>query len=299
MGSCFSDHIGNRLIQNKFDTITNPLGIIYNPYSIFSNLRHLINQDFDFDNTIENEGILYHWDTHSDISATESGALSKLLHDTIKTSTSKLSQAKWLIITLGTSYVYEWRERNIIVANCHKVPQKQFDKRSLTVDEIKQDYSDTLALLRTANPELKVILTVSPVRHIRDGLVENNYSKSVLIQAVHDIIKSDSNAFYFPSYEIMIDELRDYRFYKEDMTHPSDQAINYIWQKFSETFFDEHTIKFLKEWSQILRALNHRPFHPESYAHQKFLHATISKLEAFAKNVNVEEEISQIKNQLI
>lgn len=299
IGSCFSDNIGSKLRENKFDVVTNPLGIIYNPYSIFKNLKLLLSEGLDPNNFIKRGNIYFHWDTHSAISGTEINQFKELLEEKSRLSKQSLIAAEWLVITLGTIYTYRYRGNDMIVANCHKVPQKEFEKQTLTHEEIVEDYQETMELVRSINPRIKVILTVSPVRHIRDGLIANNISKATLLQAVHDIVHSDKNSYYFPSYEIMIDELRDYRFYKSDMIHPSEQAINYIWNKFSKVFFDQETQRFIDNWSKILKSLSHKPFHPNTPEHQKFLNSTIKKLEELEDKVDVTEEISFVKNQLI
>lgn len=299
IGSCFSDNMGSKLREYKFDIVTNPLGIIYNPYSTFKNLKLILSEGIDPDNFIKTGNIYFHWDTHSAISGTELNNFKALLEDRSRLSRQSLIAAEWLIITFGTIYAYKYKGNDKIVANCHKIPQKEFDRITLTQEEIIEDYQETLELIRTINPNLKVILTVSPVRHVRDGLIESNISKARLISAVHEIVKKDANCYYFPSYEIMIDELRDYRFYKSDMIHPSSQAIDYIWEKFAQVFFNQETLKFIDNWNKILKSLSHRPFHPHSPEHQKFLMSTIKKLEQLESKVDVTEEISFVKNQLI
>ncbi len=299
IGSCFSDHMGSKLREHKFDVVTNPLGIIYNPYSIFKNLKLLLSEGLDPNNFIKNGDVYFHWDTHSAISGTNFNHFKELLEEKSRISKRSLVAAEWLIITFGTVYAYRYKGNDKIVANCHKVPQKEFEKQTLTREEIVEDYHETMEVVRTINPNIKVILTVSPVRHIRDGLVENNISKAILLQAVNEIVKSDNACSYFPSYEIMIDELRDYRFYKSDMIHPSQQAIRYIWNKFSQVYFDQETIKFISNWSKILKSLSHRPFHPNTAEHQKFLTSTIGKLEELEDKVDVTEEINHVKRQII
>ncbi len=299
IGSCFSDHIGSKLRAYKFDVVTNPLGIIYNPYSTFKNLKLILSEGIDPNNFIKNGNIYFHWDTHSTISGTDLNSFKSLLEQRSRLSRQSLLAAEWLIVTFGTIYAYKYRANDQIVANCHKIPQHKFERISLTVEDIKEEYLETLELIRSINPRLQVILTVSPVRHIRDGLIENNISKATLISAVHEIVSKDPDCHYFPSYEIMIDELRDYRFYESDMIHPSSQAIDYIWDKFSQVFFDSETSAFMNNWNKILKSLSHKPFHPQSPEHQKFLTTTIRKLQALENKVDVTEEITFVKQQLI
>ncbi len=277
----------------------NPLGVIYNPVSLFKTLRISLEPQIDHHRIIEADQIFYHWDTHSIISADSRDNLIANFNEQLHHTNAFLSKVSTIVISLGTSWVYRHQSGAEIVANCHKVPQKEFSKALLTVHEIVDDYLKTLDLLRTNNPDLNVILTVSPVRHIRDGLVENNLSKSILIQAVQEIVTQDPKASYFPSYEILIDVLRDYRFYKEDMIHPNDQAVDYIWRKFSLSYLDENAQVFILEWEKIARALQHRPFHPHSPAHQSFIKSTLSKLQSLADKVDVEKELKALKNQLI
>ncbi|RED96193.1 GSCFA domain-containing protein [Marinoscillum furvescens] len=299
IGSCFSDNIGQQLKDHKFNILTNPLGVIYNPYSIFKNLRLILSEGIDPENFIQNDGVYFHWDTHSAISGTDLGTFKNLLAQRSLHARQSLTNANWMILTFGSIYVYKYLKTGKIVANCHKVPSQQFEKMELSIPEIIEDYRQTMELIRSINGDVKVILTVSPVRHIREGLVANNYSKSALLQAVHKITNQDPNAYYFPSYEIMIDELRDYRFYKEDMIHPSEQAITYIWEQFVKTYMDTDSQKFIQEWARIKKSLEHRAFHPQATNHQKFLKSTIQKLEKLGTRVDVSSELELIKKQLL
>lgn len=279
--------------------MTNPLGIIYNPYSIFKNLRLLLSEGLDPDNFVKVGEVYFHWDTHSMISGTNPDSFKTLLNDRSLISRQSLSSASWLILTLGTVYAYKYLENGKIVANCHKIPQRNFEKLTLSAEEIEEDYFATMELIRSINPDIQVILTVSPVRHIRDGLIENNYSKAILLQTVHNILKRDPSAYYFPAYEILIDELRDYRFFKEDMIHPTDQAIQYIWERFTEACMDDKALDFIGEWARIKKSLEHRPFHPGTQDHQKFLKSTIQKLESLGQKVDTSAEIDTLRKQLI
>lgn len=293
-GSCFSDEIGNLLKQNKCRVTSNPFGTIYNPHSIFSGLRN----DQKADNITESQGVFYHWDTH--------GKISGLTKEDAKTSfnlandiaISAIENSKWLIITLGTAIVYKLESTGDIVANCHKIESSAFKKEFLTTDNIVSDFEKTYDHLKNVNPELNILLTVSPVRHIKDGLVDNSRSKSILLESVHRIISKNSDVNYFPSYEIMIDELRDYRFYKKDMIHPSQEAIEYVWERFCETYFDQETLDFLSEWSKIKSAIHHKPFQPQSPKHQQFLKDTLQKVKALNDLVDTRVEIEMLTKQL-
>jgi hypothetical protein len=199
-----------------------------------------------------------------------------------------------LFITLGSAFVYEL-DNNEVVANCHKVPTDKFHKRLLSITEVATGLKNMLDELWIINPGIKIIFTVSPVRHLRDGFVENNRSKSTLLQAVHQLTDSNENIFYFPAYELVMDDLRDYRFYAEDMVHPNYAATNYVWEKFVPACIDESTQKLMKEINVINAAKSHKPFHPASEQHRKFLQTNLVKLLQLSKQhpyINFEEELS-------
>lgn len=293
-GSCFSDEIGGLLNENKFKSLSNPFGTIYNPISIFKLLRNEVKED----EIIENQGVFYHWDSHGQVSALTQSEAQHSFSTQLNHSNEFLKKTDYLIITLGTSLVYRLKTTHQIVANCHKVPSSEFNKEFLTAEEIVTDFNKTFDYLTNQNPKLNVILTVSPVRHIKDGLVENNLSKSILLESVHQIVKAPSKVHYFPSYEIMMDELRDYRFYKKDMIHPSQEAVEYIWNRFVETFFDKQTIDFLSEWSKIKSALHHKPFQPGSAKHQQFLKNTLDQLDKLNDLIDTRVERDMLQKQL-
>lgn len=290
--------MGQKLKDHKFNVVSNPFGTIYNPYSIFKNVRLVLSEGLDPENFAQIRGIYYHWDTHSSISGTSQKTFKELLGRRSLESQQSLISSKWMIITLGTIYVYK-HSNGKIVANCHKVPQSEFQKIALSSAEIVEDYLSTLEVIRSVNPSMKVILTVSPVRHVRDGLIANNISKATLLKAVHEMVQKDAGTFYFPSYELMIDVLRDYRFYKEDLIHPNDQAVEYIWNRFVESFMDADAAKFIATWSRIRKSLAHRPFHPASPDHQQFLRTTISQLKALSQRVDITTELTELEKQVI
>lgn len=293
MGSCFSEEIGTLLRENKFDCLSNPFGTIYNPHSIFKLLAKKVSAN----NITESQGVFYHWDAHGVISGLTEEAVKSSFEEKQRELQSFLEEADWLIITLGTSFVYE-HENVGIVANCHKIPDKNFTKRLLPQKEIIDQFCEFHYYLAGFNKNLNIALTVSPVRHIRDGLVENNYSKAILLDAVHSLTAQLDNVSYFPSYEIVIDELRDYRFYRSDLIHPSDDAIKYIWQRFGTTYFDSETLKIVAEWEKLKTSINHKPFQPQSEAHQSFLKNTLNKLIKMNEKINVRVEIEQIRNHI-
>ena len=211
----------------------------------------------------------------------------------------QLQEARVLIITTGTAFVYEQKSLQLAVANCHKQAQKDFLRRLSSLEEMHTGFEKFYYALKKHNPAIKIILTVSPVRHIKDSLELNSVSKSLLRLLAHQTCERYPELSYFPSYELQLDDLRDYRFYGRDLLHPSEEAEDYIWEKFISTYFSEESRKFLKEWQGIKRALSHRPFNPASEAHQSFIRKTIKKLEDFPYQVDVSEEILQLKSQLL
>lgn len=294
MGSCFSDEIGSRMSSSKFNVISNPFGTVYNPHSIFK----LLSGKIEHENTIESEGIHYHWDAHGKISSLTQAGLKKITKQRLYESYEFVQKSKWLIITFGTAWVYRYRKTGEIVANCHKVPNNEFYKELLSIEEIAAAFRNFKMEITSTNPYINIVLTVSPVRHIRDGLVENNRSKARLLESVHDMVDRFENVDYFPSYEIMYDELRDYRFYNADLVHPNTQAINYIWKKFGESYFEEDTISLIKRWDKLKTALNHQPFQPLSKSHQNFLKSTLTELESLNKRMDLTQEIKLVKSQI-
>ncbi|MEO9869518.1 GSCFA domain-containing protein [Ekhidna sp.] len=293
IGSCFSDDIGHKLSSCKFDSLSNPFGTIYNPFSIFK----LLSNGAASDNIIENQGVHYHWDAHGVISCLDQQKTINLFNEKKNHTQTFLAKAKWLIVTLGTSMVYELTNGEI-VANCHKVASSHFKKRFLSQEEIIKQFSLLHSYLSELNSELNIIFTVSPVRHIRDGLIDNNRSKAILIDAIHTISEEYENTCYFPSFEIVLDELRDYRYYATDRIHPSSEAIDYVWERFRASYFDSETETILKDWDKLRTAINHKPFHLASASHQKFLKNTLEKLEQMNEKIDVSVEIEQLRNQL-
>lgn len=297
IGSCFSDAIGSRLLSNKVNTLVNPFGTVYNPYSIHKVIGHATsNSQVSQELLARRKDCVFHYDFHSRFSAANQQMLIKILQAAVSHAHDFLSKTKWLIITYGTAWVYELNDTNSIVANCHKMPQNLFKKYLLTQKKMVDSFENMYMDLKAINPEIEIILTVSPVRHIKDTLELNSVSKSVLRIACHTISEQHSDVHYFPSYEILMDDLRDYRFYKADMIHPSDVAEDYIWQKFVDGHFDDELKVFLAKWKDIASALNHRPFNPGSEPHQKFVAETIKKLEELKHLIDVDEEIAMLKN---
>jgi hypothetical protein len=272
-GSCFAENMAEKFDYFKFQNETNPFGIIFNPVSIEKVIqRTVLEKQFTEKDVFFYNERWHSFEVHSDLSNSDRQELLETLNKTISETNKQLKEATHIIITYGTSWIYRNLESDEIVANCHKVPQKQFSKELLPVVVIQKSIQNTIDLIQTVNPNINFIFTISPVRHIKDGFAENQLSKSHLFAALYQAFDFHLSAFtYFPSYEIMMDELRDYRFYAEDMLHPNQVAIDYIWHKFSENYIEEESILLMSEVSEIQKSLRHRSFNPESEQHQKFL----------------------------
>lgn len=279
MGSCFTDHLGNKLGQHRFSTLQNPHGILFNPVSLAKSVtsyiekRHYTQKDI----FLQQEWWTS-WDHHSVFSDADPDKLLAMINHSQDNAHQFLKKAKWLVLTVGSAWVYQLAEGSV-VANCHKVPTDKFQKRLLPVEEVLAVLDNMIHRLFMFNPDLRIMFTISPVRHLRDGFVENNRSKAVLIQAVHHLVEKFEKLYYFPAYELIIDDLRDYRFYAEDMVHPNYLATSYVWEKFSDACIDEESRKFIREIAPINSALAHKPFQPHSKAHQSFRQKQVEKLQ--------------------
>lgn len=272
LGSCFAVNMAAKFDYFKFQNSCNPFGILFHPLAIEKIISKAINLDFFTEKDIFFQEERWHcFDVHSDLSNSDKEIFLDSLNELVKATNKQITEATHISITYGTSWVYRNKASDTVVANCHKVPQKQFDKEILSVEIIEKSIQNTLDLIEKVNPKCVIIFTVSPVRHIKDGFVENQRSKANLISALHLALDiQDSTKSYFPSYEIMMDELRDYRFYAEDMLHPTQIAIDYIWERFSETNISENAFLTMQEVETIQRGLAHRPFNYGSESHLKF-----------------------------
>jgi hypothetical protein len=281
LGSCFAENMSEKLEYFKFQNTVNPFGIIFNSVSIEKLVNRIVNKIEFTEMDIFFHNDLWHcYEVHSKLSNPNKEKFLKELNLLIFQSFNSLIQTSHIIITYGTSWVYKNIESNEIVANCHKVPQKQFTKEILSIENIEKSIQNTIALIQKVNPNCNFIFTVSPVRHIKDGFVDNTLSKSNLISAIHNSQFTTHN--YFPSYEIMMDELRDYRFYASDMLHPNQTAIDYIWERFSENYISDESQKVIEEVDSIQKSLLHRSFNPNSESHQKFLENLQQKINTLA-----------------
>ena len=259
VGSCFADEIGEKMVRGGFEAMVNPFGTLYNPASIAASLLRSISEKEVGEEEVflDENGVWHSWMHHSSFSSSDKATLVERINSTTHRVADSLREADVLIVTLGTAIIYRLKETGMLVANCHKQLDSLFVRERLSAYDIVDQWQMLLQLLESVNPKLKVIFTVSPIRHKRDGFHVNQISKGILLQAVDEIVNSKSSNRqwnYFPSYEIMMDELRDYRFYADDMIHPSTQAVEYIWQRFQDTYFDNKThdvvAKATKEWRQ-------------------------------------------------
>lgn len=299
IGSCFSDSIGLRLRDSKVNTHVNPFGTVYNPHSIHKLIRYAIFNQSVPDHTYLTHGdVNLNYDFHSELSALSATALRNQLTNAIGSTHHFIKDASWMMITFGTAWAYERTDTQEIVTNCHKQPASFFTKQLLTQKKILESFGVMYNELKKINPIIRIILTVSPVRHLKDTLELNSVSKSILRVACHTLQESYDDVSYFPAYEILLDDLRDYRFYKSDLIHPSPEAENYIWGKFVERYFNADLRQFLDVWQPLQLALRHKPFHPTSQAHQQFLRETLNKLEALRSRVDVSGEIEKLKESL-
>jgi len=275
LGSCFTEHIGQKLSERKFNINTNPFGIVYNPISLAECLDRIVtgNQLFAESELFENAGLWHSWEHHGRFSNPDKNEALTGINVAYREAAEQLKKTSFLFMTFGTSDVFTLRETGKVVANNHKMPASLFDQRRLSVAEIVE--RTVQAIKNVAHlkgvPHFNVILTVSPVRHIRNGLVENQRSKAALILACEEICAQLDYAHYFPAYELLLDDLRDYRFYAADMLHPSEVAVDYVWQFFSDTFFSEKTRKLNERIEKIRAAAQHRPFHPNTAQHRAFV----------------------------
>ncbi len=291
MGSCFSTNIAEKLSYFKFDNLSNPFGIVFNPIAI----EHLIERAVKDIKFTEND-IFFHnerwqsFEVHSELSTTDQSVFLEKINAALLVLSAFLKTSSHIIFTLGTAWVYEYLAANKVVANCHKVPQTEFKKRLLSVAEITESLLRVRGLISAVNPNATIIYTVSPVRHVKDGIIENSHSKAHLITGTHQFKNPQSpisnlQSFYFPSFEIMMDELRDYRFYAKDMLHPNETAIEIIWEKFKHVWIASETVTLQKKIAEIQNGLKHRPFNATSEAHEKFLE-------------NLQQKISEVKKEL-
>lgn len=286
IGSCFAENIGNKFEYFKFKNVVNPFGIIFNPVSIEKLIERVVfKKHFKESDVFCHNDLWSCFEVHSELSHSDKDSFLNSLNQIIELTRQRITKITHFQITYGTAWVYRHKASDVIVANCHKIPQKQFEKELLSVEKIQDSIQNTIKLIQRVNPDCQFIFTISPVRHIKDGFVENQQSKAHLITALQTSICHRSFFNYFPSYEIMMDELRDYRFYAEDMLHPNQVAIDYIWVRFFENYIKTDCFLLMDEVCSIQKALQHKPFNPKTENHQKFL-------------ANLEQKIMAVKSKL-
>lgn len=284
LGSCFSEHIGKKLMEASFPVNANPFGILFNPASIKNSLLDILaNKGFSKSDLFSNNSLWSSFSHSTLFSSVDHKTCLQNINSKIESAHKHLQITDFLLITFGTSWIYELKENGKVVSNCHKLPAGNFNRRRLSVDEITTDYTKLFDSIKKINPKIEVIFTISPVRHWKDGAHENNISKGVLLLAIDALCRQFDYVGYFPAYEIQMDELRDYRFYAEDMLHPSSVSINYIWKRFQDYCMSEETKSIIRKIEEIHLDEAHRPLHPDSTEHQTFLLKLEEKKRRFLK----------------
>jgi GSCFA family len=307
VGSCFTEQIGKKLAAHKFTVLENPNGILFNPISIAKAVVSYAEGKL-----FSDEELFYFnelWasrEHHTKFSNPNKEEAIQDINKSQKQAIDFIQNADWILLTLGSAFVYEWKDivakdnYENVAANCHKIPTDKFDRRLTTAAEIKSILQKMEAAVRQINPNVKFIYTISPVRHLREGFVENNRSKATLIQAVHELT-NDSNVFYFPAYELVIDDLRDYRFFAEDLIHPNYTATNYVWEKFVPAVIDEKSQQLMEAINEINAAMSHKAFNPNSEGHKSFKLKYLTNIKTLQLNypyLSLDKEINHFRNEV-
>lgn len=303
MGSCFAEEVGGRLFENKFRALINPFGILFNPFSIMNALERMLNdRPYSLDDLLQINDLWVSLDHHGRFNQHHQQEALDGINASLSKGRERLLSADVLFITLGSAWVYEHISSQRIVANCHKIPNTFFEKRLLSQQETHLLLRHIPQILGVKNPKTQIVFTVSPVRYWKDGAIGNQRSKAQLLSAVHQVVDEFENCHYFPAYEIVMDDLRDYRFYASDMLHPNGQAVDYVWEKFQQAFFKDETRIICNELKAVIQAASHRPVDPESNAFQRFLRKQleiIDALEARYPSVDLSPERKQFKSYLL
>ena len=283
-GSCFTEHIGNYLKSVKFNILQNPNGILFDPISVCNSLiSYVENKQYTSEDLFYLNEAWHSWQHHSRFSGMNKDETLQQINASQQQAHHFLKDAKWLIITLGSSFSYRLAQDNSPVANCHKAPAQTFIKHLCTIEEIVAALDITIFRLFQFNPDLRILFTISPVRHLRDGVVDNNRSKARLIEAVHHLVNKFDKLYYFPAYELVIDVLRDYRFYDIDLAHPNYAATSFVLENFTEKCMDKETQEWAEKFKKLYIAKNHRPFNPESEQHKKFMNTCLQQTIEYSK----------------
>ncbi|HJZ39681.1 MAG TPA: GSCFA domain-containing protein [Bacteroidales bacterium] len=302
MGSCFTENIGERMAALKFPVLLNPFGTLFNPVSVSDNLDLLIRgKHFNAGDLSVHHGLWFSFRHYTGFSHPDQHRCLSGINGALENAATWLKQCNYLVLTFGTSWVYLHNRSGTIVANCHKIPAAEFTRKLLSPPEIIEKLDACLQSIREFNPAIRVIFTVSPVRHWKDGAVNNQLSKSILHYSIHEVLKKHPQASYFPAYEIFMDELRDYRFYAGDMLHTSEQGVDYVWERFCDTWLDDTSRKTMAGVSAVLRAVAHRPSHTETTNHKKFVENTlkqINNLTVLYPFLDFSNEIAILQNKI-
>jgi hypothetical protein len=286
VGSCFTENIGKMLGDLKFDATYNPTGILFDPDSVCRHLHDFVTRrEYTTDDLTQHNSVYHSWNHHSKFSNVDANVTVQQINEAVKVGSDALRHARWVIVTLGSSFAYRLNETSKRVANCHKVPQTAFAKEMMTTDETFECLQSAFNAIRAVNPLVEFILTVSPVRHSRDGLAQNNRSKARLVEAVHRLVDTSDFVHYFPAYELVIDVLRDYRFYDVDLVHPNYAATQFVFEKFCATWLDAETNALVADIKPISTAYNHKPQHPDTEAHKQFMQRQLEKIKALSQRM--------------
>jgi hypothetical protein len=286
LGSCFTENIGAKLEELAFPVMINPTGIVYNPLSVKRSLELLLeDKDFNQKNLDHFNDLYFSFDHDSSFSRPSGDECLSLINHSLHKGNTFFKITDTILLSFGTAWVYYHKKQNRLVSNCHKIPSGEFERKLLTPEEIVSEFSKLIKTIRDRNADMRFIFTISPVRHWKDGAVGNQISKSVLVLAINSLVqKFPGIVEYFPAYELMLDDLRDYRFYADDLLHPSDKAIQYIWGKFSEVYFSPETISLNKEITSLLLASRHRPLNDNPAARKRFLAQNFQKTQNLKKD---------------
>ena len=297
MGSCFTENVGQKMADLKYPVDINPFGILYNPVSVANGIQLLLHpENFQQNDLIEHKGLWHSFYHHGRFSSVDSNEALQQINDRLQFSSAFLKEAEFLLITFGTAWVYRYLKSGKIVSNCHKIPAKEFARERLSVTEIVEQYTSLLEGLFRINPKIKILFTVSPIRHWKDGAIENQRSKAILLLAVDELVKLfEEQCVYFPSYEIVMDELRDYRFYAADMLHLNEVAVDFIWERFQDKLIEPESRKRSKDVKKIVDAARHRPLNKNTLEFRKFVEATLNLIYKMEKeypylNLKLEKE---------
>lgn len=286
IGSCFTEHMSARMQQAKMEVLSNPNGILFNPLSVVQALQNIMERHtYTATDLFYLNEIYQSWDYHSDYAAMQAAEAVAKMNASIQNGYTFLKNADWLIITVGSSYQY-YDKRSFPpapVANCHRAPGAWFEKRLLSIDVITSALQSLVQQLQLFNPSLQIVFTVSPVRHSRDGVIQNNRSKARLLEAVHQIVETNEASYYFPAYELAVDVLRDYRYYDIDMVHPNYACTQYIWEQFCQHYFSANSLQIAKQMKEIHTAFHHRTRFPDTQAHAAFKSNYTAKIEQLEK----------------